>query len=181
MAKKTDKTYPLYINGETLQLENDDKPIVPEIHLHQWTYDEFNQYVKATADGDFERAGELMEEVINDWSMFDVDPNAEHPFNELNFVDEAIPLVFAVRDAITSFRENADVSMVIVDLSKWKWQDFNTFKTVSADDPKKATELMKDVCKIKGVNNDKNLSAVEGILMMSALSEAIQKVFSGKN
>lgn len=162
-------------------LAEDTASNIPEIHLHQWSYDDFNEYVKASSEGDFERAGELMEQVVNDWSMFSIDTDAEHPFNELNFVDEAIPLVFAVRDAITAFRDTVDTTMVTVDLAKWKWADFNTFKAVSADDPKKATELMKDVCKIKGVKTDKPLTAVEGILMMSALSEAIQKVFAGKN
>jgi hypothetical protein len=141
----------------------------------------------------------LLEQIIDDWSMFNVPENHPHPFDKLNLMKEAIPLVHTVRESIKSYQEDIDTDVVRVDMDAWEWGDFNKFKALSASGSKKAIKMMREVCvlvddyeaeqamteakreKAVAKRLGRELTAVEGILMMTALTELIQKVFSGKN
>lgn len=186
--------------SKTIELQQPEEEIVmPKFALHNWSYKDYNDYIRASISGNLEASGHLLEKIIEDWSMFDVPEGAEHPFDELNLTSEALPLVFAVRQAIADFSETLDTSLVHVDMGQWKWGDFNRFKKYSAEGSEKAITMMRQVCvlqddwdaelemtdKKRAVTEanrlKRELNAVEGILMMTALTQTVQRVFSGKN
>lgn len=155
---------------------------IPQINLHQWTYAEFNEFIRASSSGNTRQAGYLLEKVINDWSLYEVPEDMEHPFDHLLFETEAVPLIQAVSAAITEYSKEIDISPVTVDTSKWRWSDFNHFREVSeTGNVAEIEKLLHQVCSMRGVKRDQPLIATAGILMMSALTKKVTQVFSGKN
>ncbi len=153
--------------------------------LTNWTYQQYNDFLTAFAQQNFREAGHLAESVIADWSVFDDIPEAaEHPFDHLS-LDDAYAVIIAIQQKTKEYTESLDVDKdIAVDLTKWKWNDFNKFKEyVSEGDLDSAVSMMREVTRLKKGNPKKGepLNAVQGIVMFSALQEHIRRIFTGGN
>ena len=152
--------------------------------LSNWTYQEYNQFIELYNNRKFREAGYLAEKVVADWSAFDIVPDTEHPIDNLSFEDSAAVLL-AIQHKTIEYVESLDVEKdVIIDMTKWKWYDFNHFtELVATGKIDAAVDMMRDVARLKRGNPKANepLNAIQGICMMQALTNRIRRVFSGGN
>lgn len=153
--------------------------------LSDWTYMEYNEFLSAFGKQDFRGAGHLIEKIVKDWSAFDnVPADAEHPFDHMA-LEDATALIHAIQANAKAYVDELDTSEdVTVDLSKWRWLEFNIFQeAISGGNTKKAVEMMLEVTRLKKGHPKSidTLNAVQGMVLMQALSQKIQKVFSAKN
>lgn len=152
--------------------------------LSNWTYKEYNEFVSLYAQRNFRQAGHLAEKIVADWSPFGISADVEHPIDHLSFEDSAAVLL-AIQVKTKEYVESLDYeSDVIIDLSKWKWNDFNRFSdVVETGKVDVALEMLRGVCRLKKGNPkaSEELNAVQGMAMMAALTDKIKRVFSGGN
>jgi hypothetical protein len=153
--------------------------------LSDWTYSEYNEFLNAFSQRDFRGAGYLVEKVVADWSAFeDVPTDALHPIDHLT-LEDATAVIHALQSKTKEYTDALDIDAdVTVDLSKWKWHDFNVFQElVQANNIDKAIEMMLQVARLKKGHPKKGqpLNAVQGIVLFAALTDKIRRVFSGGN
>ena len=152
--------------------------------LSNWTYLQYNEFLNKFQQRDFRGAGYLVEDVVADWSAFDIPEAAEHPIDHLS-LEDASAIIHALQAKTKEYTDGLDFENdVIVDLSKWKWNDFNVFQDlVRQGNIEKAIDMMLDVARLKKGHpkKDEPLNAVQGIALFAALTKKIQRVFSGGN
>lgn len=153
--------------------------------LSDWTYMEYNEFLNSFSNQKFREAGHLIEKIVKDWSMFEGIPtDALHPFDHLP-LEDATAMIHAIQNNAKSYIDELDTSDdVTVDLSNWKWHDFNIFQeAISNNNTEKAVNMMLEVSRLKKGHpkSIETLNAVQGMVLMQALSLKIQKVFSAKN
>lgn len=155
--------------------------------LTNWTYAEYDRFVKLFSEQKFQEAGYLAEKLVVDWTAFeDVPAKAEHPIDHLSF-DDAIAVITAITYKIKEYTKSIDVEKELeVDTKKWKWNDFTVFQNkATSGDLEGACNMMLQVVrfKAKGATPKKfeDINAVQGVLMFEALMKAVGRNFSGGN
>lgn len=154
-----------------------------QYNLANWSYAQYNEYIRLIGESKFREAGYMVELLIVDWERIEgADPKAKHPIDTLP-MEVSVAIVLQVRESIKDYVESLGDDDIIVDLSKWSWDDFNKFKDYTSKEETldKAIQMMRQVVRLKGLTQKAELNALHGNAMMKALTDKIGRVFSGGN
>ncbi len=151
-----------------------------EVNLHGVTYKEYANFITVYSSGQLREAMKQASRFILRWD-YDVPLDSKNPVLQLSMEDGAA-VTRALFEHFKTLYDNAKVSDVEVSFKAWNMDRFTEF-----DELRKAGRvpdyepMLHEVAKMGGVDPEKPLTMYQGIVMMKAVAEKSNKVFSGGN
>lgn len=146
------------------------------LNLDNWTYSEFNTFLKYMQEMDITGASKLARKVIVNWE-YETSLDGVNPIKELTVV-EGLKVLREIFKQANEAADKVDISEVELDLSNWKMKDFIDFQEAAVkSDLAKVEKMMEQV--VVGIKLP--LAFLEGVKATRALMDALANVLSGKD
>ncbi len=149
------------------------------INPDNWTYAESIEFGASVRDGRTARSYELADMLIVGWTY---DVPIEEGMHGLPNILEANKVLGTILDLIKAYGEDMETGEVDVDLTKWNLKRFLEFDSAKQSGKwSKVERMMKEVCNLKGVKANTDLTFTQGAKMMNAIMKAYSDSMTGKN
>lgn len=151
-----------------------------EINLHGVTYKKYAEFINVYSSGKLREAMKLASQFIMRWE-YDVPLDSKNPVLQLSMEDGAA-VTRTLFEHFKTLYDNAAVKDVEVSFKAWNMDRFTEFDELrKAGDVNAYEPMLHEVAHMEGASEDKPLSMYQGIVMMKAVAEKSNKVFSGGN
>lgn len=155
-----------------------------EINLHGVSFRQYADFIAVYSSGKLREAMKQAAQFILRWD-YDVslEPTKDkpHPVLQLSMEDGAA-VTRALFEHFKTLYENAKVSDVEVSFKAWNMDRFTQFDELRKSGSVVDYEpMVHEVATMAGVTPDKPLTMYQGIVMMKAIADKSNKVFSGGN
>lgn len=155
---------------------NDNKKNVT-INIALWNYPEYNEFVSAMQEGREQDAFALVNKIITSWD-YPV-PLEGSPISQLSLEDA----YGVLRTVSKSFETFFDARKEEIKVNTKSWNMARKFEFDEARRERRynlVEKMLHEVVTMEGASPDQPLNAVQGALMMKALSDHYGKLISGK-
>jgi hypothetical protein len=145
----------------------------------KWSYEDYQNFVLATARQDLEKAMSYVRQIVIGWT-YDV-PFSPEAFFKLPFT-ELPKIVETTKSTINAYIEGLEDDSVRVNLDKWDMSEFFEFQTAAKrGNVKRVIALLRKVASMGGLEDGKPLTLEQGVLLSRAVSDKMKGLFAQGN
>lgn len=148
--------------------------------LNLWSYQDYVEFLRFFQAGNTAQLFKLAARLLVSWD-YEVPLSEEDPLLNLSVHDSG-EVLRTINQAIQRYIDDMDVSDVKVDFGKWNTKRLLEFDAARIGGKfEKAQDMLFEIAKLEGVENNQPLSFPDGSKMFKAVNDAYAKVISGKN